>query len=41
MTIQFDEFIIHPFNLRFLFASSLESPKFALPSYQTLETYTI
>ena len=42
MTLQFDEFlkIRYPFHRRFLFAP-LESPKFALHSYQTLDTYTI
>ena len=42
MTLQFDEFlkVRYPFHRRFLFAP-LESPKFALHSYQTLDTYTI
>ena len=40
MTLQFDEFIRYSFYRRFLFAP-LESPKFALLSYQTLDTYTI
>ena len=40
--LQFDEFLIirYPFHRRFLFAP-LESPKFVLHSYQTLDTYTI
>ena len=41
MTLQFDEILKNRHTIKYLSFALLESPKFALHGYQTLDTYTI